>query len=1119
MRNRMVVHAGNCNQLVFFTLVACLLLGTSIRAEAQAPTKHPSKPKAQNQAQKPDLTQPPVIPGMPFVHIVPYGTPTKLLRPPLSSAGGLFSYWGGPVISNIHIVEVLWGSHVDAPSTTGLQQFLTDIPNTNYFDLLSEYGTVGVTGQGGAPGSNQLIGRGFFDGKFTITPSICGGSASNPPPSCTITDTQIQAELQRQLVHLPAPVKDPQNNYDTIYLLYFPPGVHITVGTAPSCADRGFCAYHASLSGSLPSEIPYGVFPDFGPNSGCSTGCGTGSSADNLSSATSHEIGEAVTDENIGNATQLAPPLGWFSNSSDEIGDICNHDEQKITIGANTYTVQSLWSNVQGNCVIAPAQLILAGPTGAIPGKAINMTVTVSGAFGTVTQYSNTVHFTSSDAQSVLPADYTFDPNTDQGVHTFTITLNSLNSQTLTVTDTLAAPITGTATLNVNHNPDLTIAKTHTGNFTQGQTGAHYTLTVSNQGDRPTTGIVTVTDGLPPDLTATAMTGTGWTCTVATVTCTRADALAVNATYPAITLTVTVSATAQASITNSATVSGGGEANSFNDQANDPTTITQLPDPLIAVGDGGNFSQGAIGVAYTIVVTNTGNAPTTGTISVTDTLPAGLTATAISGQGWTCVLATRHCSRSDALPSFGSYPSIQLTVNVALNAPATIVDTATVSGGGEVNTANDTATDPTNVVGPTPDFVVSIALPATMTQGQTGVTYTLTTSNIGAAASSGFVSLGDQPGQLIVTAISGPGWTCGISPDSCSRNDVLAAGPNSSYPPVTVTANVPISSPASFQVTGLVSGGNEINFANDSDPAIATVIQVPDLTVYCSHSPFEQGQTGATYTLTASDLGGAATKGTVTLIDTLPVGLTATGLTGAGWNCTLATLTCTTNTVFINAYNQITLTVNVDPTAPATVTNTVTVSGGGETFTADDTVTDPTQILPPVSFTTDFANGQVTAGQSANYGLTVFSFASDPIVLSCTGLPALTACGFSPPSVTGQGSTMLTITTTAPTRSAANFGKRSGVTALYAILVPFLGIFLIQRKAPRKAKRKLVSSVTFLALLLMAGCGGGGSSSPPPTLHGGTPPGNYTITVTGTDSTASLQGSTTVTLIVNWNGL
>src|SRR5207247_1705492 len=44
--------------------------------------------------------------------------------------------------------------------------------------------------------------------------------------------------------------------------------------------------------------------------------------------------------------------------------------------------------------------------------------------------------------------------------------------------------------------PDLTIAKTHSGNFTQGQSGS-YTITVTNNGTAATSGTVTVTE-MPP---------------------------------------------------------------------------------------------------------------------------------------------------------------------------------------------------------------------------------------------------------------------------------------------------------------------------------------------------------------------------------------------------------------------------------------------------------------------------------------------------------------------------------------------------------------------------------------------------------------------------------------------
>src|SRR5436190_8085719 len=115
---------------------------------------------------------------------------------------------------------------------------------------------------------------------------------------------------------------------------------------------------------------------------------------------------------------------------------------------------------------------------------------------------------------------------------------------------------------------DPTLTKTHTGNFSQGQTGANYTLTVSNlAGGGSTSGTVTVVDTLPSGLTASALSGTGWSCTLGTLTCTRSDVLAAGSSYPAIALTVNVSATAPASVTNSATLSGGGDTSSGNNTA------------------------------------------------------------------------------------------------------------------------------------------------------------------------------------------------------------------------------------------------------------------------------------------------------------------------------------------------------------------------------------------------------------------------------------------------------------------------------------------------------------------------------------------------------------------------
>ncbi|MGW7817146.1 hypothetical protein ACWGLF_03250, partial [Streptomyces puniciscabiei] len=108
--------------------------------------------------------------------------------------------------------------------------------------------------------------------------------------------------------------------------------------------------------------------------------------------------------------------------------------------------------------------------------------------------------------------------------------------------------------------PSLTITKTHTGAFTAGRVGV-YTITVGNNGAAPTDGTtVTVQDTLPPELTVTSLTGSGWRCTRSTLTCTRSNVLAVGSSYPPITLRVRVARTATGTVTNTATVSGAATA-------------------------------------------------------------------------------------------------------------------------------------------------------------------------------------------------------------------------------------------------------------------------------------------------------------------------------------------------------------------------------------------------------------------------------------------------------------------------------------------------------------------------------------------------------------------------------
>ncbi len=569
--------------------------------------------------------------------------------------------------------------------------------------------------------------------------------------------------------------------------------------------------------------------------------------------------------------------------------------------------------------------------------------------------------------------------------------------------------------------PDLTISKTHSGNFTQAQTGATYTITVSNSGSANLAAgaTVSVSDTLPTGLTATAISGTGWNCTQPAGPCTRMDALNTSSSYPALTLTVDVACNVAASVTNTASVSlsGASEGNPNNNTANDPTTVTQLPDLSISKTHSGNFAQGQVGATYTITVSNAvANLPAGPTVTVSDMLPAGLTATAISGMGWNCTLPAGPCTRTDGLTAGSSFPALALTVNVASNAAPSVTNTATVAltGATECNTANNTANDLTNIT-QLPDLTISKTHSGNFAQGQSGATYSITVSNNGSAnlAAGATVSVSDMvPTGLTATAISGMGWNCTQPAGPCTRMDGLNTG--NSYPALTLTVNVASNAAPSVtnQATVGLMGASESNTGNNSASDLTSVTQLPDLTIAKTHSGnFTQGQTGATYTITVSNNGSAnlAAGATVSVSDTLPTGLTATAISGTGWNCTQPAGPCT-RTDALNtgsSYPALTLTVDVACSAAASITNMaiVTLSGASESNTSNNSASDVTTVNQTFDLTISkthvgtFAQGQTGAQYTITVNNSFANLASGPTVTVSDTLPT----GMTATAISGTG--------------------------------------------------------------------------------------------------------------------
>jgi hypothetical protein len=95
------------------------------------------------------------------------------------------------------------------------------------------------------------------------------------------------------------------------------------------------------------------------------------------------------------------------------------------------------------NLAPSPSFAVRGFPSSTKAGVAQTVTVTALNANGTVnTGYTGTVQFSSSDPQAVLPANYTFTA-ANQGVYTFTVTLKTAGSQSISVTDTTNGTLVG----------------------------------------------------------------------------------------------------------------------------------------------------------------------------------------------------------------------------------------------------------------------------------------------------------------------------------------------------------------------------------------------------------------------------------------------------------------------------------------------------------------------------------------------------------------------------------------------------------------------------------------------------------------------------------------------------
>ena len=539
--------------------------------------------------------------------------------------------------------------------------------------------------------------------------------------------------------------------------------------------------------------------------------------------------------------------------------------------------------------------------------------------------------------------------------------------------------------------PDVTLGKSHVGNFTRGL-AASYTIPVSNVGVYgPTSGVVTINDTLPTGITPTSAAGTGWTCSVSaqTVSCARSDALAAGSAYPSITINALVSQSSPASLTNTAIVGGGGEANLLNDIATDVAIVGSSADMQVTDSGSPNPVTAGSNITYTQVVTNTGPSAADNATMVSP-IPANTTFVSIAvPAGWSCATPgignTGNVVCTNVNLAASTAGTFNLVVKVAAGAAngTVITDTVSVnSSAADPNSANNTASVSTLVGTSGPDLTVTNSALPNPVQAGANITYTQVVTNTGSSAATTATFTEATPANTALVSITPPvGWTCAAFPPQCTDASV-AAGASGTFTVVyKVTAGT--ASGTLITDTATVNAANQSFGANSATAtdivATATQADVALATVATPSSVISGNN--ITYTQAITNNGPAAATG-LSFTEATPVNTTFESVSApAGWTCTQpavgasGNVNCTTPNLAVASAADIIVVVNVPTTVPAgtiTANSTVTTTSSDPTAANNSTtVATPVTVACDLAVTNSGTPSPVTAGNNITYTQTV----------------------------------------------------------------------------------------------------------------------------------------------------
>jgi len=496
----------------------------------------------------------------------------------------------------------------------------------------------------------------------------------------------------------------------------------------------------------------------------------------------------------------------------------------------------------------------------------------------------------------------------------------------------------------------------------------------------------------------------------------------------------------------------------------DVVTTVAAPDLTLTKSHSPQFVAGGT-TTFTLTVPNVGTLPTDGTpVTVTDNVPsgaAGFDSIAIaSAPGWACTVAAGTtnltCTRSDPLAPGASYPSIVFTAVVHNPVSPTIQNTAAVSGGGDSDATNNTATDAGAGVS-LADVHVTKTVDQSVVPSGGKVTFDLEVGNTGPSSATA-VTLEDALGSNYTDVSVVPSQGTCTTAVHCDLGDLA---PNASAT-IRITATVVATDTTLTNSATVASSTADPVTADNTATASFRVPITSDLnltkTVTANPAaPFPTAglADGAIYTITVRNAGPDTANG-VRVDDPLPPSFTPSTVSAPGFTCAIEAAAGGTQAVICTrptlAVADGTLTISITGTFADSAAGTIVPNGARadssdldpNPASAADTVS--TLVIPAADLqlqksapaavvapggTTDFALTLVNNGPSPANATTVTDTLPAGLTFvsaspGCTGAGAAVTCAV---GILAAGATTTVTITAQAAVSAAGQTLANSATA------------------------------------------------------------------------------------------